>query len=97
MCFRCGLEDHLITNGLKPETLDKKLHWNTEKPKTRAYISKKIDNTSEDSTDEIKSQNIYAYMVQMSINAEIIRKKHGYSSQLINWILDSGVICHTTP
>ena len=44
-CFSCGLEDHLFANIPKPETLDKKVHWNKENPKTCAYISEKIDET----------------------------------------------------
>ena len=51
-CFRCGLEDHFIENVLKPDTSDKNVHWNTENPKTRVYISAKIDNTSEKIIDQ---------------------------------------------
>ena len=51
-CFRCGSEDHFITNFPKPDTSDNKVHWNTEKPKTCTYRSTKIDKTSENSTYE---------------------------------------------
>ena len=40
--YRCGLEDHFITNCLKMDTSDKKVHWSTKKPNTCAYISIKI-------------------------------------------------------
>ena len=45
MCFICGSEDHFIANGPKPYTSHKKLHWNTDKPKTCVCISAKIDKT----------------------------------------------------
>ena len=49
--------------------LDKKVHWNTEKPKTRAYRSTKIDKMLENSTYQSKSQKIYASMAHISFNA----------------------------
>ena len=58
---------------------------------------KKIDKTSENSTDEIESQNIYASMAHMSPNAEISRRDFRDRSQLENWFLDSGATCHMTP
>ena len=45
-CFRCGSEDGYITNFPKLDTLDDKVHLNTEKPKTCVHRSKKIDNIS---------------------------------------------------
>ena len=86
-CFVCGSEDHFITNSHKLDTLDKKVHRNRENPKTRAYRSKKIDKTMENSTDESDSQKIYTSMARMSTNAESPRENYGYSSQLTNWIL----------
>ena len=44
-CFICVLEDHFIKKNTKPDTSDKKFPWNTEKPKTCAYRSKKIYKT----------------------------------------------------
>ena len=41
--------------------------------------------------------NIYSSMAQMSSNDERKSVKYGDSSQLINWILDSGATCHMTP
>ena len=31
--FRCGSEDHSISNDPKSDTSDKKVHWNTDKSK----------------------------------------------------------------
>ena len=33
----------------------------------------------------------------MSSNDKRLSEKYGYSSQLTNWILDSGATCHMTP
>ena len=40
---------------------------------------------------------IYASMARMSSNDERKSVKYGESSQLTNWILDSGATCHMTP
>ena len=87
MCFKCGLEDRLIANCPKQDTSDKKFHFNTENPKTRAYISTNIDKMLENSTYQSESQKMYEYMARMSTNAEIPRKYFGDSLQLTNWIL----------
>ena len=97
MCFRCGLEDYFIANYPEPDTLDKKVHQNTEKPKTHVYKSIKIDKTSENSIYKIESQKIHLYVAPMSSNAERTRRYFGDSSQLTNWIVDSGETCHITP
>ena len=36
-------------------------------------------------------------MARMSINDECSSENYGDSSQLTNWILDSGATCHMTP
>ena len=36
-------------------------------------------------------------MARMYFNAEITRRDYGGRSQLTGWVLDSGVIFHTTP
>ena len=94
MCFRCGLEDHLIEFFRKQDTLDKKVHWSTENPKTPAYRSTKIDKIPENSTYQSDPQKIYAYMTRMSSNAEIPRIYSGDRLKLINTILDSGATCN---
>ena len=56
-----------------------------------------IDNTLENITYQSESQNIYAYMARVSSNEESPRRDIGKSSQLTNWVLDSGATCHMTP
>ena len=85
-CFRCGSEDHFISNFLKLDTSDKKVHWNMLNPKTRAYRSTKTDKTPEISTDLTNPHKICVYMARMSSNVEIPISDFGDSSQLINWI-----------
>ena len=53
--FRWGSEDHFIVDCLKPDTMDKKVHWKKENPKTCAYILMKIDKTLENITYKSKS------------------------------------------
>ena len=61
------------------------------------YISKKIYNTSENITDKRNPQKLYAYMLHIYSNAESPGRNDGDSSQLTNWILDSGDTCKMTP
>ena len=96
-CFRCRSEDHFITNVPKLETPDKKVYWNTEKPKTCAYRSTKINKKSENSTDQSNSQKIYVSMAYVYSNAEIPRRYFGDIQKLTNCLLDSGATCHVTP
>ena len=49
-------------------------------------------NNSKNNSD----QNIYASMARMSRNDECSSQNFGDSSQLTNWILDSGTTFHTT-
>ena len=39
-------------------------------------------------------QKIYTSMARMSSNDEYSSEKYGESSQLTNWVLDSGATCH---
>ena len=41
-------------------------------------------------------QNIYSYMARMSGNNECTSRSFCDSSQLTNWILDVGAMCHMT-
>ena len=52
---------------------------------------------SDNSTENNESQKIYASMSYMSSNTESPRIYLGDSSQLTNWMLDSGATCHMTP
>ena len=61
------------------------------------YIKlKNIYKALENSTKQNESQKIYASMACMSSNAESPRRYFGDSSQLTNFILDSGGTCHMT-
>ena len=62
-CFRCVSQDHFIANIPKPDTSDKKVHWNMENPKTCAYRLKKIQKMLEISTDKSESQKIRVYVM----------------------------------
>ena len=72
-------------------------HCNTEKTKTGAFKSTKIDKASDKITEQNESWKIYAFMALMYSNLEIPRRYSGNSLQLTNWILDSGATCHMTP
>ena len=49
-----------------------------------------------DNGKNIYDHRIYASMARMSSNDKSESEKYGDSSQLINWILDSGATCHMT-
>ena len=50
-----------------------------------------------DNSDDESDHKIYAYMARMSNDDVPKNKYYGDSSQLTNWILDSGATCHMTP
>ena len=50
--FICVSEDHFIKNCSKPDTSEKKVHWNTTDTKNYGYISTKIDKTLDNNTDQ---------------------------------------------
>ena len=52
---------------------------------------------SEKSTYQSDPQKIYASMSPVSSDAKIPRRYSGDSSQLTNWIFDSGATYHMTP
>ena len=82
---------------VKPDSSDKRVYLNTEKYKTGAYRSKKMDKTLENIIDESDSQRISTSMACMSSNVKISRINYGDSSQLTNLILESSLTCHMTP
>ena len=88
-CFRCGSEDHLIakcTNTSKEnEKRKKQVRFNEE--------GNRACNNGKNNSD----QKIYASMARMSDNDECPGENFGESSQLTNWILDSGATCHMMP
>ena len=64
--FRCGVEDNFIANCQKPDNSDKKVHWNTENPKTRVYRYMEMDKMSDNSIYQSECQKIYTSMAPMS-------------------------------
>ena len=50
-----------------------------------------------DNGEDNDDHKIYASMARMSSDDEHKSVKYGDSSQLTNWILDSGATCHMTP
>ena len=50
-----------------------------------------------DNSDDDDDLKVYAYMARMSNDDVSKNKDYGDSSQLTNWILDSGATCHMTP
>ena len=88
-CLRCGSEDHMIAKFPKPPK-DSEKRGKSEKSKEKG--NRTCNNSDDD--DELK---VYAYMEQMSNDDKRENKDYGDSSQLINWILDSGATCYMTP
>ena len=50
-----------------------------------------------DNGEDNDDHKIYASMARMSSNDERKSEKYGDSSQLTNWVLDSGEMYHMTP
>ena len=69
---------------------------NSEKRRKSVRFNEKVNRVKDNSDydDDIK---VYAYMARMSNNDVRENKDYGDSSQLTNWILDSGATCHMTP
>ena len=49
-----------------------------------------------DNSDDDDDLKVYASMARMSSDDKRENKNYGDSSQLTNWILDSGATCHMT-
>ena len=87
--FRCGCEDHLIVECPKPPK-------DSEKQRKQVRSNEKGNHASGNNKNN-SDQKIYASMACMSSNDECYSGNFGDSSQLTNWILDSGATCHMTP
>ena len=67
-----------------------------EKRRKQVRFDKKV-NCACDNGEDNNDQKIYASMARMSSDNKRKIIKYGDSSQLTNWILDSGATCHLTP
>ena len=66
--------------------------------KRRKYDkSKEKVNSAKDNSDDDDDLKVYASMARMSNDDKRENKYYGDSSQLTNWVLDSGATCHMTP
>ena len=88
-CFRCGYEEHMITKYSKPLK-------DNEKRRRQVRFNEKGNRACNNGKNK-DDNKIYASMARMSSNDEHSSEKCGDSSQLTNWVLDSGATCHMTP
>ena len=84
-CFRCGSEDHLISKCPKPQE-------DNQKKLKQVHFNEKGNSACDNR--EHSDQKIYESMAHMYVNDERNSENFGDSSQLNNWILDSGATCH---
>ena len=86
--FRYGSEDHMIAKCSNPPK-------DNDKWQRQVRLNEK-GNRACDNGENNDGHKIYASMTRMSINDKRSSEKYGDSSQLTNWILDSGATCHMT-
>ena len=67
-----------------------------EKRQKQVHLNEK-GNRACDNDKNNDDHKIYAYMERISSNEKRSSEKYGDSSQLTNWILDSGGTCHMKP
>ena len=88
-CFRCASEDHLIKKCQKPPK-------DNEKRQKQVSFSEKGNRVCDNDKNN-SYKKIHASMARMSGNEKCLNGEFGDSSQLTNWIFDSGATCHMTP
>ena len=88
-CFRRGSEDQLIVKSLNPPK-------ENEKRRKQVYFNEKGNHTCNNKENN-SDQKIYASMARMSGNDKFPSGNFGDSSQLTNWILDSGATYSMIP
>ena len=72
-------------------------HLKTVRKDTSLEKTKEKGNSAKDNSDDDDELKVYAYMERMSNDDVRENKDYGNSSQLTNWILNSGATCHMTP
>ena len=87
--FRCGSEDHMIAKCPKPPKDSEK--------RRKSEKSKEKGDRACDNSDDDNDHKVYTSMARMSSDDKRESKDYSDSSQLTNWILDSGAMCHMTP
>ena len=78
----------MIANYHKPRKDSQKIR--------KSEKSKEKGNRTCDNSDDDNELKVYASMARMSNDDKRENKDYGDSSQLNNWILDSGATCHMT-
>ena len=68
----------------------------SEKRRKSVRFNEKVNRACDNGKDD-NDHKIYASMARMSSDDEREIKEYGDSSQLTNWILDSGATCHMMP
>ena len=82
-CFICGSEDHMIAKCPKPPKYN-------EKRRKQVRFNEKVNRSCDNGKDN-DDYKIYPPMARMYSNDERKSVKYGDSSQVTNWILDSGI------
>ena len=88
-CFRCGSEDQLIAKCPKPPI-------DNEKRRKQVIFNEKGNRVCDNGKNN-SDQKIYASMARMYGNDEYPSGNFCDSSQLTNWILEYGEMCHMKP
>ena len=80
----------------RQEKFSRSTYQENEKQRNQVCFNEKV-NRARNSSKNNSDQKIYASMARMSGNDECTSGNFGDSSQLTNWILDSGATCHMAP